>query len=479
MTHDARDSPWSDSTPPVSTPLAAGGWFSPGGLADPATRMVRDEEDYLDNENRDVGRRLSESEHELFVSCDAAQALHQQFEHLRPEYIALHDIGAPMSRRLLAGVAAASQRKLQRLTIRRQGQGAPLARLEFLELNAADGRIVRLYTTETEADPSSRRLLVRTLLCFARLGVVLVGDLPPYELDRALRPLQDEITVPPWHNRHLLLLPLASAGPLAALGAELGRRTGVQVLVTPLVARPSEAWQYIVNSYGRLKTDGTLSPNRRQADLFGSTAAAAPLAMRPMPSTAGTPPAPLPAEGGAGAHGVSSGVGTAAARPAPVIRPRPAEPTGHEETIPAAFAMQQMPAVSNLAPLSDTDDPSMTGLLRRYMDRVAGITGMVSCAVFEVSTGRDLLHLGARPTGDSLARHGSALVSAILDASRGLGLGAALPDAAVSLGAHHLIVRPLPRHPGLALHAVLDKHQSNLVLARLQLLRFDAEIDET
>jgi hypothetical protein len=174
----------------------------------------------------------------------------------------------------------------------------------------------------------------------------------------------------------------------------------------------------------------------------------------------------------------AGGGATSAARPAPVIRPRTAEPTGHEETIPAAFAMQQMPAVSNLAPLPDTDDPSKVGLLGRYMDRVAGINGMVSCAVFELSTGRDLLHRGARPAGDSLARHGAALVSAILDASRGLGLGAALPDAAISLGAHHLVVRPIPRHPGLALHAVLDKHQSNLVLARLQLLRFDAEIDE-
>jgi hypothetical protein len=512
MSRDSSGSPWSHSTPPVSTPPAGDGWFAPGGLADPATRIVRNEEEYLDNEDRDVGRRLGEAEHELFVSCDPAQALHQQFEQLRPEYIALHDVGAPLSRRLLAGVAAASQRKVQTLTIRRQGQGASLARLEFLELNAADGRIVRLYTTETDADPLSRRALSRTLLCFARLAVVMVGELPPQALESALRPLQDEISIPPWHNRHLLVMPLAAPGPLAMLGAELARRTGVQVLVTPLVARPSEAWQYIVNSFGRLKTDGTLTANRRQADLFGSGTGVSPpppLAPRPMPTIPGAVGAPtsrpMPMPAPAAPHAATSvdrtvavALGTPiapispptpvtspppvapitpASRPAPLVRPRMPEPTGQEETIPAAFAMQHMPAASNLVPLADVSAPSQAEWLARYLERVAQLTGMVSCALFEVSTGRALLHRGARPAGDSLARHGSALVSAMLDASRGLGLGGAVPDAAITLGAHHLVVRPVPRRPGVALHAVLDKHQSNLVLARLQLLRLDADLD--
>jgi len=32
-------------------------------------------------------------------------------------------------------------------------------------------------------------------------------------------------------------------------------------------------------------------------------------------------------------------------------------------------------------------------------------------------------------------------------------------------------------HPGLALHAVLDKTHANLTLARLQILRMDALLD--
>jgi hypothetical protein len=486
MTSANSGSPWSVSTPPVSTPPADGSWLASTALVDPATRLVRDEEEYLDNENHDVGRRLSEAEHELFVSCDPAPALQQQFEHLRPEYIALHDIGTPLSRKLLAGVAAASQRKLQKLTIRRQSHGTPLASLEFLELNAADGRIVRLYTTETDADAVSRRLLSRTLLCFSRLAVVMVGDLPPHAVDQALRPLQDEISIPPWHNRHVLILPLAAAAPLATRGAELARRTGVQVLTTPLVSRPSEAWQFIVNTFGRLKTDGTLTPNRRQADLFGGTATAAPTGPQPMPpvpprraapaSVAPPITAPVPAPVAAPVPAASA----AAPVPTRIAPPPPSRsPTGMEETIPAAFPMHHAPQVSNLAPLADTP-PAATGLepLQRYLERVSQITGMVSCCLFEVATGRDLLHAGSRPAGDALGRHGSALVTGLLDASRGLGLGHSPPDAAITLGAHHLVLRPVPRHPGVALHAVLDKHHANLVLARLQLLRIDATLEE-
>jgi hypothetical protein len=73
---------------------------------------------------------------------------------------------------------------------------------------------------------------------------------------------------------------------------------------------------------------------------------------------------------------------------------------------------------------------------------------------------------------------GSALVSAMATASRGLGFGVAFPEAAITLGAHHLLLRSVPRNPGLAMHAVLDKASANLTLARLQILRLDAMFDE-
>jgi hypothetical protein len=103
---------------------------------------------------------------------------------------------------------------------------------------------------------------------------------------------------------------------------------------------------------------------------------------------------------------------------------------------------------------------------------------MVSCCVFEVASGRDLVHAGASPGPAELAEHGADLLAAMLTTSRTLGLGHALPEAAITLGAHHLVLRAVPKHPGLALHAVLDKTHANLTLARLQIMRMDALFDE-
>ena len=66
----------------------------------------------------------------------------------------------------------------------------------------------------------------------------------------------------------------------------------------------------------------------------------------------------------------------------------------------------------------------------------------------------------------------------MLAAGKALGSGAAIPEAAVTLGAHHLLLRGVPRHPEAVLHAVFDKATANLTLARLQVLRLDALFEE-
>ena len=144
------------TTGQAPTPASSGPepWQATRAQTSIATQIAGDENDYLaaTSDAGNIGRQVGGDQHELFVSCDPAEAMQQQFDHLRPEFIALHDIGTTSSRKLLAGVAAASQRTLQKLVIRRQGYGTPLATLEFVDLPAGDGRSLRLYTTEADAD---------------------------------------------------------------------------------------------------------------------------------------------------------------------------------------------------------------------------------------------------------------------------------------------------------------------------------------
>ncbi len=422
-------SSWDASSQALASSVPAESWQATRAQTALATQLLRDHDDDLAGAARDIGRRIDDSHLELFVSCDAGEAMQQQLDVAKPEFIVIHDIGTASSRRLVAGIAAALGRTVQKLAIRRQGLGVELATLEFAELPTADGRTLRLYTTEIDADTHARHELARVLLAFSRLGVVMVGDLPAHALATALKPIAQAIGAGPWPNQHLLMLPLASASTLAAQAASLGPGR-VTVRTTPQVKRPADAWNYLAGSWNRLREQ--LAPAGIALPEIGTLAPAAPGAPN-APATAANPPAALP------------------------MRPMPEVPT----TKPA----ERGPEAAGSDPLS------------RYVTKLLDITGMVSVCVFELGTQRSIAHAGARPGPAMLANQGAAMAGAMLDASRALGLGATPPDASITLGAHHLIVRPVPGKPGLMLHAVLDRSAANLMLARLQIGRMDALLD--
>jgi hypothetical protein len=130
--------------------------------------------------------------------------------------------------------------------------------------------------------------------------------------------------------------------------------------------------------------------------------------------------------------------------------------------------MQPMPPTRPAAAPNDTSNP-----WQAYVRQCIDVTGMISCCVFELATQRTLAHAGARPGPASLAAQGAALHEAANTAAKAMGLTAAPPDLSVTLNGHHLIVRAIGGHPGLALHAVLDSHAANLMLVRMKLQRLD------
>ncbi|MBX3608184.1 MAG: hypothetical protein KF788_23125 [Piscinibacter sp.] len=436
--------PWSSGDAGHGSPDTPEAWQATRAQTALATQIMRAEDDEP-AAKRDIGRPIGNNERELFVSCAPPEALQQQFEHINPEFLVVHDIGTTSSRKLLAGIAAASKRSVQKLFIRRQGYGTPLATLEFVELPTADGSPLRMYSTEADADTVSRHGLARTLLGFSRLGVVMVGDLPVHALEAAFRPLRDDILAGPWHNRHLLLLPLAGAAAVSSQGVELGRETRVEVRTTPLVTRPAEAWSFINGTWARIREQ--MPPP--------SPAAGAPRGSR-FPRVSEEPVVP---------------------QRAPAAAPQPAPDHASAPTMPMPLEMRPMPEVPTTKAQAQAR-VAASGLLDRYVHQLSELTGMVSVCVFELSSGRDVAHAGASPGAADLASHGTELLASITATCRSLGLGHALPDAAITLGAHHLLLRPVPKHPGLALHAVLDKSHANLTLARLQVQRMDSLFDE-
>ena len=108
-----------------------------------------------------------------------------------------------------------------------------------------------------------------------------------------------------------------------------------------------------------------------------------------------------------------------------------------------------------------------------YADSCLLIKGAAACCVFDLHTAQPLALAGGRPSAERLAQQGAVLLRKMNDASRTLGLGQTRAEASVSTSSHHLIQRPVPGVPGVALHLVISANTGNLTLARMQLQRIE------
>ena len=376
-------------------------------LAEPATMIVRDREDYLGGGSADVGRRIADDQVELFVSSEPAYSLQQQLQRATPEYIVLHDVGTSATLRLLGALAAAAGSRVQRLSIRKQGQGVALAVIQFVEVPQEGRPPLRIYSTDSQADGNDRQQLAQVLISHSRLGVLMVGDLPPAQLTNALQPLRDAIARTAWPNRELLMLPLGSATTLAAQATQLGGNSGVTVRVTPQASRPNDAWAFISGIWNRLHNDAARA---LQTDI-----------RRALPK----PQVPRPEA--------------------------PTQPMGLTPTV-------QPPPPQNLAMWLD------------YARRCAGVKGVVVACVFELQSKRPLAHTGEMAP-ERLAEQGRGMIDALAVGTRALGFAHEVPEAAVTVGQNHLLLKPVKGHDGVVLHLVLQASASNLTLARMQLER--------
>jgi len=406
-----------------------------GDLSAPATQIVADRDAYLGQGSHDVGRRIADDQVELFVNGDVSAALQREFESHASEFIALHDVGTSGSLRLLSALAGAASARVQRLSIRRQGHGLALAVLQFVEVPLADGSLVRLYSTDLNADSQARQQIAKALLAWSRLGVLLVGELPPHAMSSAFAPLHEAVVRGPWPNRDLLMVPLGSGTAMAAQATQLGSSSQVAVHVTPRASQPREVWNFIAGAWNRLH--GQPGGERSvQTDIDHAVP---------------KPPVPFT---------------EAATQPMGLDE---APTAGPDTTFPPTMAAP-LPAPAGTTPMPVPG----TTRWQDYVDRCALIKGVQSCCVFDLHSLKPLAHAGGAPTGERLAEQGSILLAEMVDVARALGLGATRPDAAITAGQHHLLLRPVLGHPGIALHMVLNATQANLTLARMQLERVEA-----
>lgn len=400
------------------------------------TQLLSDEDETAGS--KDVGRDVGNHTRELFISCDPADALIQQFEVLAPEFVAIHDIGTRNARKLISGIATASGRPLQKLNIRRQGFGTTLASIDFIDCEAADGRTVRLYSTDIEADTVTRVSVGRTLMAHSQLTLAMVGDLPPHALSAAFQPLRDAVIRGPWPCRHMLFLPLAAAASLPAQVAEFGQATALEVRTTPQVTRPSDAWSFLCASWNRLQ--GDMHPDGQGTLL--------------LPLRSPEPAAPTPERAAAASAATIERVAS------PLnLQPQATKPAPAEE-----------------APVVVADPATRPTGLDLYLSKFATVPGVLATCVFEPARRACVAQTGTGFTAAAQLSQAMTLLAALGSSSRSMGLGASVAELMATLGQHSVLIRALPAFPGLMLHAVIAKPASNLTMARLALQKMDTAL---
>jgi predicted regulator of Ras-like GTPase activity (Roadblock/LC7/MglB family) len=281
-----------------------------------------------------------------------------------------------------------------------------------------------------------------------------------------------------WPNRDLLLVPLGSSIGLAGPSAQLAHQTPVAVHVAPHAAKPKHVWTFVGGAWNRLHgmpggeralpTELSRAVPRPPVPATEAMTEPMPLEslrqLRPLRAAATAPLAPAAPR--------ATGPQTAPSAPTPPAAARPAtEPT--TLTLPAGLAMPAaVAAFAAPTAIMPMPVPGASGWAA-YAQRCALVKGVQACCVFDMHSMAVMASSGDAPAPERLARQGAALLASMLDASRALGLGSPQPEAAISTAHHHLILKPVPRHPGVALHVVLQAHGSNLTLARLQIDRID------
>jgi hypothetical protein len=455
-------------------------------LLEPATQIVTDRGAYLGQGRFEIGQRLADDHVELFITGDPGIALQRQFEQTDCKFIAVHDVCTSASLRLLKALAEGVGLPLQRLTVRRQGDGSALVQLQFTELALADGAVVRLYSTDISAEPAQQRSVARALLGFASLSVLIVADATQALLTNGLRPLRESIARGPWPNRDMLVIPLGDSAALAPLVTELPGPSALAVHLTPQALQTAQMWAYISNTWNRvggpvLAGQRGAQPTSASRALHASSAQARAISKLPEArlqpqkpprgSDTTTIPGPLEvaAARAARAHPTAAqqGAATVPILPcAPVARVAP-EPAGSNR--PHAAAVAARPSAPRAMPT-----PGATPWAA-YMRRCGHIKGVVAACVFDAHTGGVMASVGGPvPSPERLALQGMALLTQAGHAARALGVAAVDPEMAISAGQHHLLVRPVPGHPGVALHLMLSADTGSLTLARMHLERLES-----
>jgi hypothetical protein len=422
-----------------------------GGDADQgfaATAILESVAKELNERGQIVDRHVRD----LMVTGSPAQAIREHFKSTRADLdtashlITLLDPVGVWASAVIKAVSDAGGQPVERLHLREQSTLRTLAMIERTSLVRRAEDALKIYHADVRAPGQENAEIPLALMERSQLTTVVVGPMEPHAIDSLLKWLHESTAQPSWRCPHLLFMLPPSAVWIANKVNSMDWAPMLQVHVhNESLTSASSVWNALLGTWNRLKAQPGWEPaipagddlQRRVTDIT-----------QPEPLSARTPPVTAAAP-------VHAPTIELVPTPMPPVRPTPST-AAHV----ARSTLDHTRAVQQLAEMLTLD-------------------GLLGCAVVDATNGLILAREGRDDEGidlDVAAAASTQALKAHKAAARSMGLADPIEEVMTSAGTRHHIMRQLSRYPDLFLFVLLDRHRTNLALARYKLMEVEREM---
>ena len=388
-------------------------------------------------EVNDRGQIIDRHVSDLVVTGSPAQAIREHFASTRADLetatsmITLLDPVGVWASSVVKALSDAGGRPIEKLHLREQTTLRTIAMIERTMLVRRQEDTLRIFHADVRAPGPENAEIPVALMERSQMTAVIIGPMQPHAIDALLSSLKLATSLPTWRCPHLLfqLPPNANWINAKVEAITWPERLHVHIVSEPMTGA-SSVWNAMLNVWNEAKLQPGWDP----------------AAVSPMLGTSDFPIKVGELDGG-----------TDAAAKAPLAG-------------------------------MDAEAATLTGSLRPMLDAARGrqalssllkLDGLLGCALVDAASGLVLAH-ETRDPGSLDMELAAASCAQVLgshqSAARSMGLADSIDEVITTAGSRHVLIRALQRHADLVLVAVLEKHRTNLALARFQLLEVERSL---
>src|SRR6478735_7165893 len=388
-------------------------------------------------EVNDRGQIIDRHVSDLVVTGSPAQAIREHFAATRADLetatsmITLLDPVGVWASSVVKALSDAGGRPIEKLHLREQTTLRTIAMIERTMLVRRNEDTLRIFHADVRAPGPENAEIPVALMERSQMTAVIIGPMQPHAIDALLRSLKHATSLPTWRCAHMLfqLPPNANWINAKVEAIDWPDRLHVHIVSEPMTGA-SSVWNAMLNVWNSAKTHPGWDP-AEVSPMLGTSDF--PIKVGELDPT--YDPAPKPTINSLGSEAVG---GPIAARN-------------------VFDATRGKLALASLLKLD----------------------GLLGCALVDAGSGLVLAHETRDPQVLDMEQSAAAcaqVLSSHREAARNMGLTEPIDEIITTAGARHILIRALQRHPELVLVALLEKHRTNLALARFQLLEVERSL---